>query len=71
MDPQQKLLLHGAVHALEDSGYVPNLTPSLNPDTIGCYVGVATDDYVQNLAHQIDVYYSTGKIKWLYVVIIH
>ncbi len=61
MDPQQRVLLHTAYEALEDAGYVPNSTPTNNPETFGCYVGVATNDYVQNLRNDIDVYYSTGK----------
>jgi acyl transferase domain-containing protein len=65
MDPQQKLLLQGAVHAMDDAGYVPNGAPSFNPETMGCYIGVATDDYVQNLSRQIDVYYSTGTVPLL------
>lgn len=28
---------------------------------MGCYVGVATNDYVDNLRDDIDVYYSTGE----------
>ncbi|KAL4890075.1 beta-ketoacyl synthase [Aspergillus ambiguus] len=63
MDPQQKLLLQSAVHAMDDAGYVANGAPSFNPETIGCYIGVATDDYVQNLAKEIDVYYSTGTLR--------
>jgi acyl transferase domain-containing protein len=62
MDPQQRILLQTAYHALENSGYVPNATPTFNPDTFGCYVGVATQDYIQNLRDDIDVYYSTGKL---------
>lgn len=46
MDPQQKLLLQGALRALDDAGYVPNATPSFQTDTMGCYIGVATDDYL-------------------------
>lgn len=64
MDPQQRLLLHCAHHALEDSGYVPNATPSFDPETFACYVGAATEDYVQNLRDEIDVYYSTGKCSF-------
>ena len=60
MDPQQKLLLQGAKNALDDAGYVPNATPSFHTNSVGCYIGVATDDYVQNLTNHIDVYYSTG-----------
>ncbi|KAL0068785.1 polyketide beta-ketoacyl-synthase [Marasmius tenuissimus] len=63
MDPQQRILLHAAYEALENAGYVPDATPSFQKDTFGCYIGVATDDYVQNLRHEIDVYYSTGTLR--------
>ncbi|KAF9263364.1 ketoacyl-synt-domain-containing protein [Marasmius fiardii PR-910] len=63
MDPQQRLLLHTAYEALENAGYVPDATPSFQKDTFGCYVGVATDDYIQNLRNEIDVYYSTGTLR--------
>jgi len=61
MDPQQRLLLHAAVEALEDAGYAPNSTPTFQKDTLGVYVGVATEDYIDNLRDEIDVYYSPGK----------
>lgn len=61
MDPQQRILLHAAYEALEDAGYVPDATPTFSPTTFGCYIGVATQDYVQNLRNDIDVYYSPGK----------
>lgn len=60
MDPQQRILLKAAYEAVENAGYVPNATESFNEDTFATYVGVATDDYVQNLRNDIDVYYSTG-----------
>ena len=60
MDPQQRILLQTAYKALEDSGYVPNATPTFQQDIFGCYIGVATDDYIQNLRDSIDVYYSPG-----------
>ncbi|KAF5386448.1 hypothetical protein D9757_005864 [Collybiopsis confluens] len=63
MDPQQRILLHTAYEALEDSGYVPGATLSSQPETFGCYVGVATHDYIQNLHEHIDIYYSTGTLK--------
>ncbi|KAK7035442.1 polyketide beta-ketoacyl-synthase [Paramarasmius palmivorus] len=63
MDPQQRILLQTAYEALENAGYVPNATPTFQKDTFGCYVGVATDDYVQNLRDEIDVYYSTGTLR--------
>ncbi|KAF4596739.1 Type I Iterative Polyketide synthase (PKS) [Pleurotus pulmonarius] len=63
MDPQQRVLLHTAYEALENSGYVPGATPTFDPETFGCYVGVATHDYLQSLRDDIDVYYSTGTLK--------
>ncbi|KAJ7133377.1 hypothetical protein C8R44DRAFT_849492 [Mycena epipterygia] len=63
MDPQQRILLHTAYAALEDSGYVPNATPTSRPEMFGCYIGVATGDYIQNLRDEIDVYYSTGTLR--------
>ena len=65
MDPQQRLLLHTAYHALENAGYIPNATPSWNPDSVGTFVGVATNDYVHNLRNNIDVYYSTGMYRFI------
>ncbi|KAG6872570.1 hypothetical protein C0995_008721 [Termitomyces sp. Mi166 len=63
MDPQQRVLLHTAYQALEDSGYVPNSTSTSRPESFGCYIGVATHDYLQNLRDDIDVYYSPGTLK--------
>ncbi|KAJ7482959.1 putative polyketide synthase [Mycena galericulata] len=63
MDPQQRVLLHAAYEALEDSGYVPNTSPTSNPERFGCYIGAATGDYIQNLREEIDVYYSTGTLR--------
>jgi acyl transferase domain-containing protein len=60
MDPQQRILLQVAYEALENAGYVPDSTPTWLTDTVGCYIGVATHDYIQNLRDEIDVYYSTG-----------
>lgn len=59
MDPQQRILLEVVQSALEDSGYGPSSSPSTRPDSIGCFIGVATGDYVHNLQNDIDVYYST------------
>ncbi|KAI0449721.1 hypothetical protein F5B21DRAFT_519804 [Xylaria acuta] len=63
MDPQQRLLLQAAFEALEDSGYFPDSTPSFQRDTFGVFVGVATNDYVDNLRDDIDVYYSPGTLR--------
>ena len=71
MDPQQRLLLHTAYHALENAGYIPNATPSWNPDSVGTFVGVATNDYVHNLRNNIDVYYSTGTYRFIVGLALH
>ncbi|KAG7448249.1 uncharacterized protein BT62DRAFT_1004040 [Guyanagaster necrorhizus] len=44
---------------LEDADYVPNATPSFNLDTFGCYIGVATHHYLQNLRDDIDVRFES------------
>lgn len=62
MDPQQRMLLQVAYHALEDAGYVPYGTPTFNPETFGCFIGASTHDYAQNLRNDIDIYYSTGQL---------
>jgi acyl transferase domain-containing protein len=60
MDPQQRILLHVAQAALDDAGYVEDTTPSFQKNTFGCFIGVATGDYTDNLKNDIDVYYSPG-----------
>lgn len=61
MDPQQRILLQTSQIALENAGYVANSTPSSQTTSMGCYVGLATGDYTENLRDSIDVYYSPGK----------
>ncbi|KAK5166036.1 polyketide beta-ketoacyl-synthase [Saxophila tyrrhenica] len=63
MDPQQKLLLRGAKEALDDAGYVPNATKSLQAKSTGCYIGAATEDYAHNLRDNVDTHYSTGTLR--------
>ncbi|KAL1939354.1 hypothetical protein VTO73DRAFT_10157 [Trametes versicolor] len=62
MDPQQRVLLRVAHNALENAGYVPKATPTFDPESFGTFIGVATNDYVQNLRDDVDVYYSTGTL---------
>ena len=61
MDPQQRILLHTAQSALDDAGYVPDATPTFQRASMGCYIGVATGDYTDNLRDDIDVFYSPGE----------
>jgi acyl transferase domain-containing protein len=61
MDPQQRVLLHAAYHALENAGHVPDPeAEARGTDGTGVWIGAATADYVQNLKENIDLYYSTG-----------
>ena len=60
MDPQQRILLHTTQAALDDAGYVKDSTPTFQRDSMGCYIGIATGDYTDNLRDSIDVFYSPG-----------
>lgn len=63
VDPQSRVLLHAAHAALEDAGYSEDTTPTFQRKTFGCYIGVATGDYTDNLRDDIDVYYSPGTLR--------
>lgn len=63
MDPQQRILLHAAQEALEDAGYVGDSSPSSQRATTGCFIGLATGDYTDNLRNDIDVFYSPGTLR--------
>ena len=62
MDPQQRILLHTAQAALDDAGWVPDSTPSSQRSSTGCYIGLATGDYSDNLRDKIDAFYSPGNL---------
>ena len=64
MDPQQRILLSTCQKALEDAGYVGDSTPSFQRASTGCYIGLATGDYTDNLRDDIDVYYSPGRSRY-------
>ncbi|KAK6081150.1 polyketide synthase [Seiridium cupressi] len=63
MDPQQRVLLHAAQEAFEDAGYVEDSSPSFQRVTMGCYIGLATGDYTDNLRSDIDTFYSSGTLR--------
>lgn len=64
MDPQQRILLHTVQAALDDAGYVKDSTSSFQSSSMGCYIGLATGDYTDNLRDSVDVFYSQGKQLW-------
>lgn len=51
MDPQQRLLLETSWHAIESAGYTPD---ELAASTPGVYVGIAPNDYSQQMYIHID-----------------
>nr|APX43975.1 polyketide synthase [Pestalotiopsis microspora] len=60
-DPMQRLALVTAYEALEQSGFVPNRTPSTNLNRIGTFYGQAADDYREvNAGQEVDTYYIPG-----------
>ncbi|KAI0451209.1 hypothetical protein F5B21DRAFT_390636 [Xylaria acuta] len=64
MDPQQRVLLQTSFHALQHAGYVPDATKCFQRETFGCYIGVATEDYVDRIGPQEpDVYYNSGTLR--------
>lgn len=66
MDPQQRLLLQVAYEALESSGYF-GLTPSpgtSRPEDVGCYVGVGSVDYGDNVGcHDATAFSALGTLR--------
>ena len=63
MDPQQRLLLEVAYNAMESAGYCGLSGSSFNSD-IGCYIGVGSDDYTDNVGSQHATAYSaTGTLQ--------
>ncbi|EMD42363.1 hypothetical protein CERSUDRAFT_128472 [Gelatoporia subvermispora B] len=67
MDPQQRVLLHLAKHALDGAGFAPRAAGlgDAELDGVGVFVGAATGDYVENLnsAGEQDAFYSTGTLR--------
>jgi acyl transferase domain-containing protein len=63
MDPQQRLSLAVAYEAMESAGYCGLRSGEFDRD-VGCYVGVANDDYDCNVAsHPINAFSLTGTLR--------
>lgn len=65
MDPQQRLALLLAYEALESSGYFsPSSSKTKAPEDVGCYIGVSSDDYRDNVNAQSPTAFSfTGTAR--------
>lgn len=63
MDPQQRLALQVAYEALESSGYCSTVPTSIEAN-VGCYLGVGSVDYEDNLAcHDANAFSATGTLR--------
>ncbi|CAG8890482.1 unnamed protein product [Penicillium egyptiacum] len=63
MDPQQRLLLQVGYEAMESAGYC-GLRASNVPSDIGCYVGVGSDDYTDNVGStHANAFSATGTLQ--------
>lgn len=63
-DPMGRLALTTAYEALEQSGYVPNRTPSTKLHRIGTFYGQTSDDWREiNAAENVDTYFITGGVR--------
>lgn len=63
MDPQQRLCLQVAYEAMESSGYLGLRSDNFDGD-VGCYIGVANDDYVANVAsHPANAFSAMGTLR--------
>ena len=63
MDPQQRLLLQVGYEAMESAGYC-GIRSSNMPTDIGCYVGVGSDDYTDNVgSSNANAFSATGTLQ--------
>lgn len=63
MDPQQRVCLQVAYEAMESSGYCGLRSHEFDRE-VGCYIGVANDDYNCNVAsHPINAFSLTGTLR--------
>nr|AMJ52084.1 lijE [Ascomycota sp. F53] len=67
MDPQQRLFLQAAYHAVEQSGYFTETTPSTaarDKKHVGVYLGACAGDYEHHAAgHTANAFTATGNLK--------
>lgn len=80
IDPQMRVLMRVGLQAMEAAGLVVDEFKGEDEETanesegvlrsedVGCYVGVATNDYVFNLRNEVGVHYATGKSKSIKIV---
>jgi hypothetical protein len=61
VDPAQRIALMTAYEAIEQSGIVPDATPSTRKDRVGVFYGVTSNDWMEtNSAQNIDTYFIPG-----------
>ncbi|THH09272.1 hypothetical protein EW145_g2129 [Phellinidium pouzarii] len=74
IDPQMRVLMRVGLQAMEAAGLVVDEFAENGPSSneaaegviksedVGCFVGVATNDYVLNLRNDVGVHYATGTL---------
>ena len=63
-DPGQRMALVTAYEALENSGFVPNRTPSSCLNRVGTFYGQVADEYKeQNMAQAVQTYFIPGSMR--------
>nr|WGJ61596.1 ShPKS5 polyketide synthase 5 [Sanghuangporus sanghuang] len=71
LDPQIRVLMRVGLQAMEAAGLVVQdfaTNPKelgdgeIRSEDVGCFVGVATNDYVHNLRNDIGIHYATGTL---------
>lgn len=63
MDPQQRVLMQVAYEAMESAGYCGWKSTEI-PQDIGCYVGVGSEDYTENVASRhANAFSATGSLQ--------
>lgn len=73
LDPQVRVLMRVGLQAIEAAGLVISdfmddehaceSEGMMKSEDVGCFVGVATNDYVFNLRNEMGVHYATGKFR--------
>lgn len=61
VDPASRIALMTTYEAMEQAGMVPGATPSTQPDRVGVFYGVSSNDWMEmNSSQDIDTYFIPG-----------
>nr|BAW18768.1 topopyrone polyketide synthase [Phoma sp. BAUA 2861] len=64
VDPAQRLALMTAYEAMENAGFVPDMTTSSQSDRVGVFYGTTSNDWGEtNSSQNVDTYYIPGSCR--------